>query len=27
MKIIIGADFVPTKNKKYFINADWKYLI
>ncbi|RKW56662.1 MAG: CapA family protein [Lachnospiraceae bacterium] len=27
MKIIIGADFVPTKNEKYFINADWKYLI
>lgn len=27
MKIIIGADFVPTKNEKYFINADWRYLI
>ena len=27
MKIIIGADFVPTKNEKYFTNADWKYLI
>lgn len=27
MKIIIGADFVPTKNEKYFINADWEYLI
>jgi hypothetical protein len=27
MKIIIGADFVPTKNEEYFINADWNYLI
>lgn len=27
MKIVIGADFVPTKNEEYFSKADCKYLL